>query len=75
MQTIPTVWLLRNLDGKLCIRDDKNAAFVYFHHSLPLQASMENVTLCAHNPQAGSDWLNSLSLGTMSAIGYNDNLP
>ena len=31
------VWLLHNqtLDGKLCLRDDKNAAFVKFHHLLP----------------------------------------
>ena len=40
-------WLLRNLtlDGKLCLSDDKNAAFVFkLQHPLPWQASMEDVT-------------------------------
>ena len=43
------VWLLRNTtsDGKLCLRDDKNAAFVELHHPLPWQASMGHVTLRA----------------------------
>ena len=34
------------LDGKLCIRDDKNASFVYLHHLLPWEASLVNVTMC-----------------------------
>ena len=32
------------LYGKLCLHDDKNAAFVELHHPLPWQASIENVT-------------------------------
>ena len=32
----------------MCLRDDKNAAFIYVHHLSPLQASMENVMLFAH---------------------------
>ena len=39
--------LVVTLDGKLCVRDDKNAAFVYLHHLLPWPAaSLENVTMC-----------------------------
>ena len=43
------VWLLLNLSlgGKLCLRDDKNTAFVQVHHPLPLQANIENVTIRA----------------------------
>ena len=29
----------------------------------------------AHMPEAVSDWLNALSLGTMSASAYIENLP
>ncbi len=49
MKTFRTVWLLRNftLDGKLCFRDDENAAFVQLCHPLPWQASIKNFTLCA----------------------------
>ena len=49
MPTFHMVWLLRNLSlgGKLCLRDDKNTAFVQLHHPLPLQASLENVMLRA----------------------------
>ena len=48
MYTFRVVWLLRNLtlDGKLCIYDDKNAAFAELHYPLPRQASLENVTMC-----------------------------
>ena len=48
MPTIRTVWLLLNiiLDGELCLCDGKNAACLQVHHLSPLQASMENVTLC-----------------------------
>ena len=44
------VWLLRNLslEGKLCLRDDKNAAFVELHYQLPWYPSLENVTMCTH---------------------------
>ena len=31
--------------------------------------------LRAHMPEAATDWLNPLSLGTMSASAYIDNLP
>ncbi len=64
------VWLLRNLSlgGKLCLRDDKNTAFV--HHPLPLQVSFEKRHASrAHKQEAVSDWLNPHSLGTMSAFG------
>ena len=54
-------------------RDEKNA-FVKLHNPLPWQASMKNVTLRGHGPEAVSDWLNPLSLGTMSASGYIENL-
>ena len=48
---IPWSFVLRNLplDGKLCIRDDKNAAFVELHYPLKWQASLKNVTVCARN--------------------------
>ena len=63
-----------SLDGKLCFRDEKNAAFV--HHLLPLQASIEKGhAMRAHKPQSVSDWLNPLSLGTMPAFSYIENLP
>ena len=51
--------------------------------STPLQASMENAAAGengerydnrAHNPQAVSDWLNPLSLRTISAFGTIANL-
>ena len=47
MPMFRVVFLLRNLSlgGKLCLRDDKNIAFVQVHHSL--QASIENVILRA----------------------------
>ena len=61
------------LDCKLYLRDDKNAAFVELHHPLPWQAGMEHITLRAHKPQAVSDWLHPLSLGTMSASAYIEN--
>ena len=50
MWTFRVVWLLRNLtlDGKLYLRDDKNAAFVELHYPLPRRASLENVIMCAH---------------------------
>ena len=50
MPTFRIVLLLRilSLGGNLCLRDDKNTAFVEVHHPLPLQASIENTTLRAH---------------------------
>ena len=54
----------------------KNAAFVYnlVYHPWPWQVSMENVMRGAYHPEAVSDWLNPLSLGTMSASAYIDYL-
>ena len=57
------------LDGKLCLRDDKNAAFVELHYPLPWQASLENVTMWNV-----FDWVNPLSLETMSASAYIENV-
>ena len=47
---VPYNLVVRNLtlDGKLCLRDDKNATFVQLHHLLPWDASLENVTMCMH---------------------------
>ena len=57
------------------IRDYKNAACVVVQHPLPLQASIsKRHDMRAHKPQAVSDWFNPLSLGTMSAFGYNENI-
>ena len=48
--------------------------FLYFHYTLPLQASIENVTLCARiKSQAVSDRVNPLSLGTVSTSAYIEN--
>ena len=78
MYTFRTVWLLRNLslDGELFLRDGKNAAFVKVYHFSSLQVSLENVrhALSAHMPDAATDWLNPLSLGTMSASAYIEKL-
>ena len=77
MQTFRTVWLLHNfsLDGELFLRDGKNAAFVKVYHLSPLQWSLENVTLCVRIlPEAATDWLNPLSLGTLSVSAYIENV-
>ena len=44
------------------IRDDNNAAFVYLHHPLPWQTSMENVTPGAHTSRKPFliGWIHSL---------------
>ena len=75
MYTFRTVWLLLNLslDGELFLRDGKNAAFVKVYHLSSLQVSLENVTLWVRT-EAATDWLNTLSLGTMSASTYIENL-
>ena len=65
------------LDGKVCLCDDKSAAFQRCITSPPLAVAGEHGkrhAMRAHNPQAVSDWLNPLSLGTMSAFGYIENL-
>ena len=50
MLTFCIVWLLMlcnlSLDGKLCLCEDKNTAFVLVYHPSPLQANIENVTPC-----------------------------
>ena len=76
MWTFRSVWLLHHLDGKLCLRDDKNAAFVTITPPSFAVAGEHGKrhTTHVHLPEAVSDWLNPLSLGTMSASGYNDNL-
>ena len=52
-----------------CVWAMKNIAFVEVHHPLLLHASIENVTVRAHQQEAVSDWLNPHYLGTMSAFG------
>ena len=64
------VWLVHNLtlDGKLCLRGDKNAAFVYTSPSIAVANEHgKRHTTRAHLPDAVSDWLNPFYLGTMSA--------
>ena len=62
------------MDGNVCLRDDKNAAFVELHHLLPWKVSLANVTMCVRiSREPVSDWLNPLSLGTMSAFVYMEN--
>ena len=80
-----TVWLLHNLtlDGKLCLRDDKNAASVMtkllplYNFTIPCRGrrawKMPHYTR-AYLSEAVSDWLNPLSLGVMSASGYIEDL-
>ena len=59
------------LNGKLCLCDEKNAAFA----SLAVADEHgKRYTKRAHLPETVSDWLNQLSLGTMSASGYIENL-
>ena len=74
MYTFRTVWLLRNLslDGELFLRDGKNAAFVKVYHLSSLPGKRH--ALRAHMTEAATDWLNPLSLGTMSASAYIENL-
>ena len=78
MYTFRGVWSLRNLtlDGKLYLRDDKNAAFVELLYPLLRQTSLEHVTMCASKMRKifYFDWLNPISLGTMSATAYIDNV-
>ncbi len=77
MQTFRAVWLLRNLslDSELFLRDGKNAAF---RKSLPSLIVADEPgkphALRAHIPEGATDWLNPLSLGTMSASAYIENL-
>ena len=73
METFRAVWLLCNLslDGELCqeccICISSKALAVAGKH-------VKRHAVCAHKPQAVSDWFNPHSLGTMSAFGYIDNL-
>ena len=59
----------------MCLRDDKKAAFVKTLLSLATAGEPgKHHNLRAHNARAVSDWLNPLSLGTMSASAYTENL-
>ena len=77
MPTFRIVLLLRNLSfvGKLCLRDDKNTAFLISSPSLAIAGEhRKRHTTCVHKQEAISDWLNPHSLGTMSAFGCIENL-
>ena len=71
--TFREVWLLHNLtlNGKLCLMMTKNAAFFFYKFTAIVMAGEQGQrhTLRAHNPQANSDWMNPLFLGTTSAFG------
>ena len=71
MLTFHTVLLLRNLslDGELFLSDRKNN-----WHLLIESEPGKRQALRAHMPEAATDWLNPLSLGTMSASAYVKNL-
>ena len=76
MPTFRIVWLLCNLSlgGKLCLRDDKNTAFVYVSPSLAIAGEhRKRHTTCVHRQEAVSDWLNPHYLGTMSTFGCIEN--
>ena len=74
-ETFCAVWLLciLTLDGKLCLRDVKNAAFVELDYPLPWGGGKpgKRHNLRAHNAQDVFDWLNRLSL---SASAYIENV-
>ena len=78
MPTFRIVWLLRNfsLGGKLCLRDDKNTAFVCVSSpSLAIggeHGKRHNTRV--HKQEGVSDWLNPHSLGTMSIFGCIEKL-
>ena len=58
-----------------CIHIDKTAEFVSFHHHVAIAGEHRKChNMRAHEPQAVSDRLNPLSLGTMSASVYIENL-
>ena len=57
------------------LRDSKNAAFVQVYKSLIVAMDPgKRHALRAHMPEAATDWFNPLSLGTMSASAYIENL-
>ena len=66
MSTFRAVWLLRNLslDGELCLRDGKNAAFVIlFKFTISISVAGEpgkRHARHANMPQAVSGWLNQI---------------
>ena len=77
MYMLRGVWSLCNLtlDGKLYLRVDKNAAFVELHNPLQWQGgSGKRHNVRAQLQEVVSDWLNPISLGTMSASAYIENL-
>ena len=59
----------------MCLRDDKNASFVLTSPNLATACEPgKRHDVGAHLTEAVSDWLNPLSLGTMSASAYIENL-
>ena len=59
----------------MCLRDDKNAAFVLNSPSLAMTGQPEKRrNVRAQQQEAVSDWLNPFSLGIMSASAYIENL-
>ena len=71
MPTFRIVWLKLSLDGKLCLRDEKECCVSTTSSSLAVAEEHGSATLYAC---VVSDWLNPLSLGIVSAFGYIDNL-
>ena len=65
------------LDGKLCLRDDKNVAFVITSPSLAMTGQPEKrQNVRAQQQDAVSDWLNPLSLGPCQPpLTSIDNIP
>ena len=55
-------------------RDGKNAAFTSLPSLTEAVEPGKRHALRAHMPEAAIDWLNALSLGTMSASAYIENL-
>ena len=63
-----------SLDGELCLGDGKNAAFLYKFTISGRHGKRHSMTMSVRKPLAVSDWLNPHSLGSMSALGYIENL-
>ena len=65
MPTFHIVWLLCNLSlgGKLCLRDDKNTAFISSPSLAIAGEHGKRHETCAHKQEGVSDWLKPHSLG------------
>ena len=77
MQTFRGVSSLRNLtlDGKLCLRDDNKCCLCIISPSLAMEGQPEKRhNVRAQQQEVISDWLNPLSLGTMSPSAYIENV-